>query len=152
MSGSPQSNGAEPGPLYPTRFKLVVAAFLVVLAVVAVIAYEQIDTSNGSDATGGNPSFVERLIPGRDSQLVQQGTVGIDLKTGWDGRLTVDGVAIPEDQLDVTESFNLIQFTPGPKKVLRTLPIGKICATAVVWQQAAGERSARPVNWCFEVI
>lgn len=152
MSGSPQSNGAAPAPLYPTRFKLAVAAVLVVLAVVAVIAYQEIDTSNGSNTTGGNPSFVERVIPDRDSQLLQQGTVGIDLKTGWDGTLTINGVAIPEDQLDVTESFNLVQFTPGEGKALRALPIGKICATATVWQEAAGKRSSRPVTWCFEVI
>jgi hypothetical protein len=152
VSGSPQTNGAAPASLYPTRFKLVVAAVLVMVAVVGVIAYQQIDTSNGSNSTGGNPSFVERVIPDRDSQLVQQGTVGIDLKSGWDGTLAIDGVAIPEDQLDVTESFNLVQFTPGPDKALRALPIGKLCATATVWQQAAGKRSARPVTWCFEVI
>jgi hypothetical protein len=36
---------------------------------------------------------------------------------------------------------------------MESLPLGPICAKAVVWDRSAGRsNSERTVNWCFEVI
>lgn len=152
-TGSPQTNGSSPPPLYSTRFK-VLATLLVVLAVGAFTA-AYVQTAGDDDdlaSSGGNSAFVERLLPERDSQIVQQSTVGIDLTPGWEGTLVVDGIAIPEDELKVTASLNLVEFTPGERKVMRTLPVGKVCASATVWETAAGPEDSRQVAWCFDVI
>ncbi len=148
MSGSPQSNGAAPLPLYSTRFKIVAAVLVTLVVVAIVIAVRKVEP--GSQA-GSDSTFVEALIPDRGSQLVQQGTVGIDLKSGWDGSLIINGTAIPDDDLRKAPSLNTLQFTPGPGKALRTLPVGNVCATAIVWPLATPKQT-RPVNWCFEVI
>ena len=149
-SGSPETNGSSSPPLYSTRFKIV-AAVLVALAIGAfVAAYVSMSDGDGTGSSDG--SFVEELLPGRDTQIVQQGTVGIDLADGWEGTLTVDGAAIPEDELDVTESLNLVQFTPGAGKVMDVLRVGNVCASARVWETAGGEQGARTVTWCFDVI
>ncbi|HEY8544668.1 MAG TPA: hypothetical protein VIL36_06460 [Acidimicrobiales bacterium] len=148
-SGSPETNGSSAPPLYSTRFKIV-AALLVTLAVVAFVA-AYLTTSDGDDGGATDGEYVERLLPERDTQIVQQGTVGIDLAPGWEGRLTIDGVPIPEGQTDVT-SLNVVQFTPGEGKAMQTLPIGKICAQARVWETATGPDESRTVSWCFDVI
>jgi hypothetical protein len=152
-TGSPQTNGSSPPPLYSTRFKIV-AALLVALAIGAfTAAYLQVAEDDGDLASsGGTSAFVERLLPESDSQIVQQSPVGIDLTPGWEGTLVVDGIAIPEEELDITESLNLVEFTPGEGKAMTTLPVGKVCASATVWETATGPEDSRQVAWCFDVI
>lgn len=169
-SGSPRSNGSRPPgsaqPFrYSTRFKIVATLILAVVAGLAVVAYSI--ASDGSDdpvasSSGGTSEFVEQLVPPNDSQVLQQGTVGIDLVTGWTGQLSIEGVAIPSSDLDsgesetgdgVTSGLERLTFTPGPGKVMATLPLGPACAQAIVWERAAGrENSQRTVSWCFEVV
>jgi hypothetical protein len=150
-SGSPQTNGSSAPPLYSTRFKIL-AAVLLTLAIAAFVAAYLATSEDDGSGSGADGEFVERLLPERDSQIVQQGTVGIDLAPGWEGSLTIDGVAIPEDELDVTASLNLVQFTPGEGQAMRTLPVGNVCAQARAWETATGPDAARTVTWCFDVI
>lgn len=161
-TGSPQTNGSSQPPIYSTRFKIFAALLLTAAAAAFVAAY--LSTADSDDSTGGGNSFVEQLIPGRDTQLVQQGTVGIDLAAGWEGELVINGIAIPRDQLDfrpnpvngttvpVVNAGNMLQFTPGEGKVLESLPVGNVCATATVWEAESGPDDSRLVTWCFDVI
>lgn len=164
-TGSPSTNGHKPPPVYSTRFKIL-AAVLVTAAIGAfVVAYlSTADSDNGNGA--GTGEYVEKLIPARDSQLIQQGSVGIDLAPGWVGQLVIAGNAIPPEELDfyvepkpsggttipVANAGNLLQFTPGEGKVLETIPIGNTCATATVWPSDTGPEDSRQVTWCFDVI
>jgi hypothetical protein len=136
-------------------------------AVLSVLAYRMADTSSTGNVTtsGGTREFVEQLIPPDGSQVLQQGSIGIDLVSGWTGELTINQLAIPTDQLDgnragngssastVPNGIERIQFTPGPGKVMKSLPKGRTCARAVVWERATGRSSSqRTVSWCFEVL
>jgi hypothetical protein len=150
--GAPETNGSSPPPLYSTRFKILASALLALAAGAFVAAYLSTSGDDGGAASGSNGAFVERLLPGRDTQLVQQGTVGIDLAPGWEASLVIDGVAIPDDDVDVTASLSLVQFTPGQGKIMKTLPVGNICAQATVFQTSTGPQQSRLVSWCFDVI
>jgi hypothetical protein len=150
VSGSPQSNGAAPEPLYSTRFKIIAAVLVTAVVVAIVVAINKVDST--SDTAAGNSAFVERLIPTRGSQLVQQGTVGVDLKSGWDGLLAINGTAVPSSDLHKTPSLNELTFTPGSGKAMEHLPVGKVCVTANVWKLETGPSQSRQVTWCFEVI
>lgn len=149
--GSPESNGSAAPSLYSTRFKIL-ASLLITLAVAAFVAAYMTTSDDDGSGSGADGEFVERLLPERDSQVVQQGTVGIDLAPGWEASLSIDGVPIPEDDLDVTASLNLVQFTPGEGKAMRTLPVGNVCAQAQAFETATGPDDARTVSWCFDVI
>ena len=166
-NGSPNGSGGPPRAgtyHYTTRFKIVAVVILTLVTVLGVVAYGIASDSSDDPvaSSGGTREFVEQLIPTSDSQVLQQGTVGIDLVSGWTGELTVDDVAIPPSDLDAGDSspgstvstgLERITFTPGPGKVMESLPLGPICAKAVVWDRAAGRsNSERTVNWCFEVI
>jgi hypothetical protein len=151
-SSSPLSTS---GPVYSRRFKVVAAVVLAAAIALFSAAYlvATEDDDDPSRASSGSRAFVEDLLPPEDSQVVQQSTVGIDLATGWQGVLRLNGEEVPDDQLTQNQALNLVQFTPGSGKVLERLPIGRMCVQALVWRSAAGRGNGeRTVSWCFEVI
>jgi hypothetical protein len=140
--------------VYSTRFKLV-ASLLVTAAVAAFVAAYLSAREGGNDpilSAGGAGEIVEALIPRRDTQVPQQTTVGIDLVTGWEGTLVLNGTEIPKDQLTLTPELGLIQFTPAKGKAVEELRAGRNCVTAIVWPIAQGREAARNIPWCFEVV
>jgi hypothetical protein len=144
---------AKPSP-YSTRFRLVAAA--VIAAAVALFAVAVILLDEGNDdpvLQGGDRAVVENLIPRRNAQVPQQSSIGIDLVTGWDGALIVDGVEIPREQLVLTPEIGLIEFTPGDGQAVEELATGENCVTAVIWRLSDGRGvDDRTIPWCFEVV
>lgn len=148
------ATGRRARPVYSLRLKLVAAGVITVAIGLFAVALTSVDDDDGSAVPSGTSEFVEALIPTEDSQIPYQSTIGIDLAPGWEGTLVIDGVEIPEDELN-TERRDLyrVEFTPGPDKVFETLPEGPLCVTARVWEIAAGrDAGTRTVSWCFEVI
>jgi hypothetical protein len=142
-------------PTYSTRFK-VLAALMLALAIAAFVGAYFTFTETGEDpvlSSGGQDEFVEALIPARDSQVPQQSRVGIDLATGWTGVLVVNGVEVPEDELDVTPELGMVEFTPAEGRAVEQLEGGRNCVTAIVWPLSEGRtEGAENVQWCFEVV
>jgi hypothetical protein len=142
-------------PVYSTRFKIVAA--VVLAAAIAAFVGAYFTFTEGDDdpvlRSGGQDEYVERLVPDRNSQVPQQSPVGIDLVTGWTGVLVVNGVEIPEDELNVTQELGLVEFMPADGRTVEQLEGGQNCVTAVVWPLAEGrDRGGRTVTWCFEVV
>jgi len=132
---------------------------LVVLAVIAclagiVFAFTLVDTDDGTNdiaVTDAGP--VEQLIPPRGSEILRQEAVGVDLRPGWTGVLVINGVEIPEDQIDDTNLASLGQllYTAGDGKAVERFEAGENCITAVVWRVEESRADSRDVNWCFNV-
>jgi hypothetical protein len=139
---------------YSTRFKLVASAVVAVAIVGLIIAFSTLNSGNKDPVlTAGNAQMVENLIPRRNSQVPQQSTVGIDLVTGWTGVLQLNGVEIPQDQLQITPQIGLIEYTPGPGKEVEEFRTGQNCVTAVIWQISDGRGvDDRNITWCFQVV
>lgn len=108
----------------------------------------------GADADAplvGVPAL-EQLIPARDAEILQQGVVGVDLQPGWEGRLRINSVPIPPEQLEQDSGLNQLLFRPGPGKVVTALDQNRNCAEITFWQTAEGAENAEPVvKWCFSV-
>jgi hypothetical protein len=129
---------------------------LVALAVLAalglfVLAGLAADTDPPSDdvpITGGS---VEELIPGENAEVLQQQLVQIDLASGWTGELSINGIRIPEDQLERNEGLSTIGYQPGDGKVVEKLG-PENCADATIWLIAEGPDgpSRDTVSWCFQ--
>ncbi len=101
--------------------------------------------------SGEGPStnrVVQVRSPGPDALVLRQTEVGADLREGFDGRLVINGIAVPEDQMEgvvdptSTEASQdgktpalrpnnrrHVFFAPGPGKVLEKLPQGKVTIT-----------------------
>lgn len=120
------------------------------LVVVVAIGYLAVSGEGG----GGSPEaqVIESLIPGEQEATLQQGEVGIDLLTGWDASLTIDGVAIPESQLDKVEDLGIVTFTPGQGKAVEYWRAGQNCVTATYWQRATGPDQSFTRQWCFTAL
>ena len=139
---------------YSTRFKIGAAAVVALAGAVFAVAFIAFDSGDEDPVLqGGDAAVVETLIPRRNAQVPQQTTIGIDLVTGWDAVLVVDGVEIPEDQLSRTPEIGLVEFTPGEARAVEELDPGQNCVTAVIWSLEDGRGVAdRTIPWCFEVV
>lgn len=134
------------------RRVLIVAAVALCLGGI-VLAFTLVETNDGSEdvaITEGGP--VERLIPPRDSEILRQEPVGVDLAQGWTGTLIVNDVEIPEGQLDTANlaSLGQILYTAGEDRVVE-FGAGRNCVTAVVWRVDESRENSRNVSWCFNV-
>lgn len=139
---------------YSTRFKVGAVVVLAIAIALFGIAIQSFD-DGGDDPvlSDDDSSVVENLIPRRDAQVPQQSNVGIDLVTGWDGVLVVNGVTIPEDQLQITPEIGLIEFTPAEGTAVEELEPGQNCVSATIWKISDGRGVAdRVIPWCFEVV
>ncbi len=130
-----------------TKQKIALAIPLLIAAVAIVGAF----FIGGNDSPKADDRVVEALIPGNNDKVLQQSQVGIDLQSGWDGSLQIDGTPIPLDQLTKVLSQGLITFQPGPGKVLEYLPAGQNCVVARFWPQATPEQNLSR-QWCFTVV
>lgn len=118
-----------------------------------VVAGLLADTDEPGEIVGGE-GVVEAVSPGEATSVVQQSTVSIDLAPGWTGELRINGIAIPDEQLQRNPALNLISYQPLEDQVIERLQAGQNCAQARVWPIAEGPEgpSQRVVPWCWEVV
>lgn len=146
---------AELPPRRPSslRYRLAVAAALAVAALALFAGIRATET--GDDAppsVNGRPDVVEHLYPRSGAEALQQTEIGIDLAPGYEGALSLNGTAIPTDELRLVPEQNQVFFSPGPGRVVEALRAGNNCVTATVWRSADGP-GARDLtfSWCFDV-
>lgn len=74
-----------------------------------------------------------------DSTLAQSTTTG----------LLIDGIGIPQDQIEVVPGLNQYFYTPGPGKEVATLPPGRNCATILIKLVTDPKDNGHRFSWCF---
>lgn len=124
--------------------------FVVVAIIAAAVA--GLAAVGNQDSTTLDSSAIEQLVPPVNAKILQQAPVGVDLAPGYEGKLIVNGIPIPEAQTDVTKGLNLIQFQPGPGKVIEHLNAGQNCMIATYWRSSIGPSDATSRSWCFTVV
>mgnify|MGYP003403633363 CR=1 FL=1 len=138
---------------YSTRFKVIAVLVLTLAISLFVLAFLSLGDSEDPVLSADDAQVVEALIPRRNSQVLQQSNVGIDLVVGWSGTLVINGVEVPEDELATTPEIGLIEFTPGEGKAVEQFQAGQNCVTAIIWPLSQGRGPAdRRIPWCFEVV
>lgn len=151
--------GDAPGPRtrqrreLPDRWAYTIMAVLVIGALAGIVVAVMVASTGGDRTSETLPDYVDRLIPASGSEILSQATIGIDIAAGYDAYLIVDGKEIktPADGLVKQLGTGLVQFTPGEGRPVTSLPSGRNCVTAMVWEAVDGERTAKPTNWCFDV-
>jgi hypothetical protein len=132
---------------HPWRVAIVVIALLAVLNLGIVLLANSDTSTPGSDAL---PDTVQSITPesGELTGLVDDVTV--DLADDLTGVLVIDGVEIPEDQLDRVRELGIITFRPGPGKDLTRFRAGDNTVVVKYWDQAK-DRPANPgqFSWSF---
>lgn len=100
---------------------------------------------------------IESIFPERESSILRQDRVGIDLAEGFVGALSFelsDGrvLAIPSDQLDQSlQAIGQFTYKPAEGKVIDSFPPQANCVTATYWPIDDREDVAS-IRWCFNVL
>ena len=130
----------------------VVVFACIALLVVAAQHTRRGDEEDPSTVTGvQGDSAVQLTAPASESSVLNQAQVLIDLNVNYDATMSIQGVAIPDNQLQKTPATGVIAFTPGPGKALEKLPQGRVCATANVFRIDGTVEDPHTVTWCFNV-
>jgi hypothetical protein len=133
---------------HPWRWVLAGAVVLVVLNL-GIFALDQSDTSPGGRTL---PNTIDSLTPPPGELIRPQDTIGADLRDDLTGVLVLDGVEIPEDQLERVVPLAQVAFRPGTDQELERFDPGAHNLTVLYWPQGK-ERPKNPGSypWSFRV-
>ncbi|MEY2570207.1 MAG: hypothetical protein QOE63_557 [Acidimicrobiaceae bacterium] len=146
------------GPIVESRQKTIIRRSIItgiVLLCIGGLVVAAQHTRRGDekiDLTGGNTTVVELLTPPDGSTLVnQQAQVGIDLTADYGANLQLNGVLIPENQLERHPELNSVYFRPGPDQIIKVLPAGRNTVTAILFRVDGTPTSTPSITWTFNV-
>ena len=156
--------------LFPSsrRWSRYVGPALVALGILLVI-FALLLTTRGSEdiRVEGNPT-IEALIPEANSEVLRQSAVGIDLISGYEAELTINGIPIPPDQINVlrdeenpresastggsfSSTLNRFMFQPLEGRAVPELLGGRNCVIAEFWP-LSDPSVRRTIEWCFTAL
>lgn len=123
----------------------------VLLAAAFAALYVGFNSAKDPAPTESRSTSVLSFSPGEGETALRQSRIYAELKPGYVGVLVVDGIEIPEDQLEHLEGSNFVGYTPGEGTETGELKPGPRCATVVFWEPAAGRGTADTFRWCWQV-
>jgi hypothetical protein len=150
FAGSPRPPTKVPGVWRQIPFGVKILLVGLLLAA-SVGIYSASRLTSQSEAQFDN-GVVVQLIPNDGDKVLQQAQAGIRLADGYTGTLTVNGVPVPDDQLDRVQALNEILFQPGDAKIVEAWPAGENCLVATYWKSATGPTQSSTHTWCFSVV
>jgi hypothetical protein len=144
---------------------------VIVVALAVGLAGAVWGAQSSSVGTEGNPldPAIVTLAPRDGAQALRQTSVGAELVPGYDGRLTINGISIPEEQMDGAidpdsvsaaelqrygirpNSKNRVFFTPGPGKVIEEYDTGRVDITVRFFEEQLESTTSRTVSWSIRV-
>ena len=149
FEGSPRPPTKVPGVWKQMPVAIKIALVLLVLVAGGAILVASHETSQ-SQAQFDN-GVVEQLIPNNGDKILQQDQVGIRLADGYTGSLVVNGLPVPDDQVDKVQALNEVLFQPGDGKVVQDWPAGQNCVVASYWKyETPADVSSH--TWCFSGV
>jgi hypothetical protein len=128
---------------------LVIAACIVGLVV--MVQHTQRGDKDEPKFTGQSKAVVELKAPAPESNVLSQAQLLIDLTTNYDSSFVVNGVLIPDDQLQKRPELNQVIFSPGPGKVIEKFPAGRNCVEATIFRIDGVQEDVPATRWCFNV-
>lgn len=145
---------------------------VLVLALAAGVLYLGSRRAEVTPPSGTGDPVVRALSPGDGAKALRQTEVGADLLDGFDGRLTINGTAIPEDEMEGVidpsspeaarlppeladqlrpNNRNRVFFSPGPGKVIEKLPQGENVITVTYFRDGRPTVARGSLTWTIDV-
>jgi hypothetical protein len=135
---------------HPGRVAIVIGTLAVVIGLGAY-AINASDTDTRTERIF--PTAVQTVSP-RPGELIRpQDTITADLRDGLVGTLTIDGIPIPDDQVEIVGPLSQISFRPGPGKEFEKFEPGEHVATVRYWVGRLEDPPAKTgsYGWRFRV-
>ena len=123
----------------------------VVLAGAFAAMYVALISAKEPEPKDSQPAGVVSFAPAEGSTVLRQSRIVAELRPGLVGVLVIDGVEIPEDQLEHLEGSNWVGFTPGSGTETGALKPGSRCAVVVYWPVEESRSVADQFRWCWNV-
>jgi hypothetical protein len=141
---------------------------LALAVAVAVLVWGAARSGPSAENEGLDPVIVQ-VFPVPDAQALRQTEVGVDLRDGYDGRLTINGVEIPEAQMEGAvdprevkpedlrkygvrpNNRNRVYFKPGPGKVIESFTSGKVTITVRYFRDRHETQGGGSFTWTIRV-
>jgi hypothetical protein len=159
-----------PQPLFSLRRLVIVA----VLALAVLCLYVAGRSGGDTDPVVDGATAIASYQPTPGGRVLRQSEVGVVLEEGYDGRITIDGVAIPEEQMvgavdpESTEyqqlsdeqrdlgprpnKKNVVKYQPGPGKAVSEYATGSVEITIRYWRIADGPDTATTTTYTVRVF
>jgi hypothetical protein len=134
---------------HPGRVAIVVITVLVAINL-SVFALNEADTS--APGPKSLPADIQSVSPTPNENTGLVDTVSVDLADRYTGVLVIDGIEIPEDQLDRVRSIQTVSFRPGPGKEISAFRPGVNTVTVKYWDGRLQDRPATGLfsySWTF---
>lgn len=129
-----------------TTYRLIL--LLLGLAFIAVVVGAVLFAPSGS--VDEYPPALARVDPVDGSLMFGTPRILVDLDGGYRAHLTIDDVAVPDDQVIWTEATGLHVFEPGPGRVVETWAPG-FHVVLVEWDRTSGLPDPGMYTWSFRV-
>lgn len=157
---------AEETKLFRLAKKVVPAVGLLVGLSIFVIAFFVANTDTQDTVAISNPA-IDSVTPLPGAEVLRQSQVGIDLVSGWEAELEINGVAIPPDQVNVLRNpeapdqdaeqvgtfdstINRFLYQPLEGRAVPELKGDENCVVATFWP-LSDPSAIESVSWCFTV-
>ena len=149
-------------------FSRLIGPLLLTMGICGVILGFALSSQGSSDIrVEGNP-IIESLLPEPDSEVLRQSFVGIDLISGYEAELTINGVPIPPDEINVLRdlenprecaetcgsfgsTLDRFLYQPLEGRAVPELLGDRNCVSAVYWPLSDPEKRQR-IDWCFTAL
>ena len=132
----------------PNRLRLAVMTVIAAVAVGGLVFAFSADTQRPGPL---RPAEVEAVTPEGGDLDLRQVTIAADLAAGYSGYLELDGVEVPDDDLQRVEALNQVILRPQPESEYRELSPGPHCATVVYRKTGQPRDQSRSYRWCFSL-
>jgi hypothetical protein len=131
-----------------TPYRIVVS---LLLAVAAAALYVGLVSSVDHKSEVADNQHIAALFPAPHGTALRQTRIVAQLKDGYTGTLIVEGIEIPDAQVEHLEGLDTVAFTPGPGTETGPLQPGKRCARVVYWPLTSSRADAAYYDWCWQV-
>jgi hypothetical protein len=143
----PPQKASRPLFRHPWRVAIVAVALLAVLNLGAVLLANSDTTEGGKAAL---PTDIESISPERGALASLVDDVTVDLRDSLTGVLVIDGVEIPEDQLNRVSELGIISFRPGTNKEISRFRAGDNTVVVLYWPRTKQRpKSPASYGWRF---
>ncbi|MEX0663535.1 MAG: hypothetical protein WD598_02045 [Acidimicrobiia bacterium] len=132
---------------HPWRVVIVVGLLAAAVSLGA-IAINSADTTR----VGEEPRDAIDSVNPAPGEILQD-AITADLRNTFTGVLVIDGIEVPEDQVDRVEPLGQVSFRPGPGKDVARFSPGVHTVVVLFWEQGK-ERPASPeaYSWTFRSV
>jgi hypothetical protein len=134
---------------HPGRVAIIAITLLVALNLGIVLINESDTTTTGDKAL---PVDVEAVSPTPNAITGLIDDVTADLADQYTGVLVIDGVEIPEDQLDRVVGIQTVTFRPGPDKVISRFRAGVNQVVVKYWNGRLQDRPDKPFSYSWQFV